>query len=60
MFDPEADAGFTAGVREALAEHPEAAITVTDYDLHINDPAFATEVAKTMFRMLVKSRRDAQ
>jgi uncharacterized protein (UPF0261 family) len=60
MFDPEADAGFTAGVREALAEHPEAAITVTDYDLHINDPAFATEVAETMFRMLVKSRRDAQ
>jgi uncharacterized protein (UPF0261 family) len=59
MFDPEADPGFAAGVREALAEHPDAAITVTDYDRHINDPAFATEVAETMFRMLVKSRRDA-
>ena len=55
MFDPEADLGFAAGVREALAEHPGAAITVTEYDLHINDPAFATEVAETMFRMLGKS-----
>jgi len=58
MFDPEADAGFAAGVREALMEHPEAAITVTDYDLHINDPAFATEVAETMFRMIGKCERD--
>ena len=58
MFDPEADAGFAAGVREALAQHPEAAITVTDYDRHINDPAFATEVAETMFRMLGKTDKD--
>ena len=59
MFDPKADAGFAAGVRETLAERPAAAISVTEYDLHINDPAFATEVAETMFRMLGENERAA-
>ncbi|MDR3474652.1 MAG: Tm-1-like ATP-binding domain-containing protein [Devosia sp.] len=58
MFDPKADAGFAAGVHEALAGHPGAAIAVTEYNLHINDPAFATEVAETMFRMLGKIDKD--
>jgi uncharacterized protein (UPF0261 family) len=59
MFDPKADAGFAAGVREALAERPAAAISVTEYDLHINDPAFAAEVAETMFAMLSQNERAA-
>jgi uncharacterized protein (UPF0261 family) len=57
MFDPQSDAGFAAGVREALAGKQDAQITVAEYNLHINDPAFATEVAEKMANMLDNSER---
>jgi uncharacterized protein (UPF0261 family) len=52
MFDPQADAGFAAGVRQALAEKPQPATSVEEFDLHINDPAFAAAVAEKMAEML--------
>ena len=52
MFDPQSDAGFAAGVREALAEKPDSQVTLSEYKLHINDPAFATAVAEKMADML--------
>lgn len=54
MFDPHADAGFAAGVRAALADKPQAATSVEEFDLHINDPAFASAVAQKMADMLAK------
>ena len=54
MFDPQADAGFAAGVRAALAENPQPATSVEEFDLHINDPAFAGAVAQRMADMLTR------
>ena len=56
MFDPESDAGFVAGVRQVLAEKADPQVTLSEYKLHINDPAFATAVAEKMADMLDKSQ----
>ncbi len=57
MFDPEADRGFAAGVRAALERLPRTEVALLEYDLHINDPAFAQAVAERMAGML-DSRRN--
>lgn len=54
MFDPQADAGFAAGVRQLLADKPQPKTSIEEFDLHINDPAFATKVAEKMAAMLAK------
>jgi len=54
MFDPQADAGFAAGVREAIADRPQPATRVDEFDLHINDAAFASKVSETMAAMLAR------
>lgn len=54
MFDPYADAGFAVGVREALAAKAQRATSVEEFDLHINDPAFAIKVAEKMAAMLAQ------
>ena len=56
MFDPESDAGFVAGVRQVLAEKADPQVTLSEYKLHINDPAFATAVTEKMADMLDKSQ----
>jgi uncharacterized protein (UPF0261 family) len=54
MFDPQADAGFAAGVREFLDEKPDSQASIETFDLHINDPEFACAVAERMTRMLAQ------
>lgn len=51
MFDPEADAGFAEGVREALAGRSGTQVEVLEYEMHVNDPAFAAAVAQKMIEM---------
>ena len=44
LYDPQADQGFTEGLRAAGTGH----LTVTELDMHINEPAFAEAVSTTL------------
>jgi uncharacterized protein (UPF0261 family) len=46
MFDPEADRGFLAGLRETLKRSEAAHVKIEEFDLHINDNAFAEILAE--------------
>ena len=41
MFDPEADRGFLAGLQESLTRSGSENVGIEEFDLHINDNAFA-------------------
>jgi uncharacterized protein (UPF0261 family) len=48
FFDPEADAAFV----EALRASVPARVAIVERDLDINDPAFATEAARTLIGLM--------
>jgi uncharacterized protein (UPF0261 family) len=48
FFDPEADAAFVEALRATLP----AAVALIECDLDINDPAFATDAATTLIRLM--------
>jgi len=55
FYDPEADAAFVAELKAGLP----ANIAVIERPTHIEDPAFATEAAETLIRLL-RSRKSEQ
>jgi uncharacterized protein (UPF0261 family) len=48
FFDPDADAAFVEALRASVPER----VAVVERDLDINDPAFATEAAKTLIGLM--------
>jgi uncharacterized protein (UPF0261 family) len=46
--DPQADAAFVAALRAGVPE----SVRIVERDLHINDPAFATEAAQTLIGLM--------
>jgi len=48
MYDPVADRGFLAGLRETLQRSEAANVKIEEFDLHINDNAFAERLAERM------------
>jgi len=54
MYDPAADRGFLAGLQETLKRSQAANVKIEEFDLHINDNAFAERLAERM-DALVKS-----
>lgn len=55
FYDPEADGAF---VRELTANLPRC-IEVVKRDTHIEDPAFATEAARTLLSLIAERKRGA-
>ena len=53
FYDPEADAAF---VKELTANLPSC-FEVVKRDTHIDDPAFATEAAKTLLSLIEAKKR---
>jgi uncharacterized protein (UPF0261 family) len=50
FYDPEADAALFDALREGMAGRPD--IPVVSLDVHINDPSFGEEAARTLMKML--------
>ena len=48
FFDPDADAAFVEALRASVPDR----VAVVERDLDINDPAFATEAAKTLIGLM--------
>jgi uncharacterized protein (UPF0261 family) len=48
FYDPEADGAFVAELRKSVPHN----IRIVERDLDINDPAFATEAAETLIRLM--------
>jgi uncharacterized protein (UPF0261 family) len=48
MYDPDADRGFLAGLQESLKHSATANVKIEEFDLHINDDAFAEILANRM------------
>ena len=57
MYDPEADRGFLAGLRETLEGLNAAHIKIEEFDLHINDNAFAETLAERMDTLVRDSKQ---
>jgi uncharacterized protein (UPF0261 family) len=55
MYDPDADRGFLAGLQKGLRDAGAEAVLTEEFDLHINDDAFAEILAKRMELMIAES-----
>ena len=53
FYDPEADAALFRAIRQHAGEH----VTVLESDLHINDPAFAETLVRTLLGLLLKKEK---
>jgi uncharacterized protein (UPF0261 family) len=56
MYDPEADRGFLAGLQEALKHSESTNVKIEEFDLHINDKAFAKKLAERIDALVKGSR----
>jgi uncharacterized protein (UPF0261 family) len=56
MYDPVADRGFLAGLQEALKRSGAGNIKIEEFDLHINDNAFAEKLADRMDALVKGSK----
>lgn len=53
LFEPESDRGFVEGLMEELEENRATEkVNVVKLDMHINDPAFAEAVARTLHTLI--------
>lgn len=57
MYDPQADRGFLAGLQEALRGSETGHIKIEEFDLHINDQAFAEKLAARMDALVKTARK---
>jgi uncharacterized protein (UPF0261 family) len=55
MYDPDADRGFLAGLQKRLRDAGAEAVLTEEFDLHINDDAFAEILANRMELMIAES-----
>jgi uncharacterized protein (UPF0261 family) len=56
MYDPEADRGFLAGLQNILKRTGAANVKIEEFDLHINDTAFAEILADRMDALIKGSK----
>jgi len=57
LHDPEADSGFLAGLRAALAGNTQSGVEIIEADLHINDETFADMLANQIDQMVAARRQ---
>ena len=56
MYEPESDIGFLHGLRQELDRTGARNVTVEEFQMHINDPAFAETIANRIDAMVKKRR----
>jgi uncharacterized protein (UPF0261 family) len=56
MYDPQADRGFMAGMSETLNRLGADNVKVEEFDLHINDTAFAEKLAERIDELIEGSK----
>jgi uncharacterized protein (UPF0261 family) len=56
MYDPEADRGFLAGLQDTLKRQGAGNVRIEEFNLHINDSAFAEKLAERMDALVKGSK----
>jgi uncharacterized protein (UPF0261 family) len=57
LFEPESDRGFLEGLTQELGRTGAKHVRVRVVEMHINDPAFAQEAARSLHALILENRR---